>query len=159
MKGILKQNKKEIKSAKTKSVTFVPDTKFTELSAEINANFTAYMTKNTVSVSINERKTNALCDTGATISCVGLTFLDKIFPTTKPDIKNCSLKTITGVGGTHHSVQGFVNLDVNFGGLTIGYPFYIVKDLHHSLILGHDFMERHNVNIDYKQNSFTFKTV
>ena len=112
------------------------------------------MTKNTVNVSVMYRKTTALCDTGASISCVSKTFLDKVFPSEKPNIESSSIKTITGVGGTQHAVDGVLDLDVNFGGLIVGHPFYVISDLHHSLILGHDFMESNNVEINYKTKSF-----
>ena len=118
--------------------------------ANVCANFTAYMTKNTVSVSVNDKKSNALCDTGASVSCISKHFFDKAFPNVKPNINPCHIKSIVGVGGTHHPVLGVVLIDVKFGTLGLSYPFYVVEDLHHSLILGHDFMETHSVTLDIK---------
>lgn len=116
----------------------------------ICANFTAYMTKNTVSVSVNNSKTSALCDTGASVSCLSKSFLQKAFPDQKPSMNPCRIQSIVGVGGTHHAVCGVVNIDICFGTLSVTYPFYVIEDLHHSLILGHDFMETHNVTLDIR---------
>lgn len=126
------------------------ETKDSSSSANVCANFTAYMTKNTVNVSVNDRKSNALCDTGASVSCISKQFFDKAFPAHKPNINPCNIKSIVGVGGTHHPVLGVVIVNVKFGTLGLSYPFYVVEDLHHSLILGHDFMEAHNVTLDIK---------
>ena len=39
---------------------------------------------------------------------------------------------------------------VNLGTLGLCDPFYIIEDLHHILILGHDFMVVPNVTLDFK---------
>ena len=114
------------------------------------ANFTAYMTKNTVNVSINNRKSSALCDTGASVSCISKQFFDKAFLNDKPNINPCHMKYIFGVGGTNHQVLGVVEINVNFGTLGLTYPFYVVEELHHSIILGHDFLEAHSVTLDIR---------
>ena len=108
------------------------------------------MTKNTVNISVNNRKTNALCDTGASVSCISKLFFEKAFPINKPSINPCHIQSIVGVGGTHHSVLGAIEIDIKFGTLGLKYPFYIIEDLHHSVILGHDFMETHNVTLDIR---------
>ena len=114
------------------------------------ANFTAYMTKNTVNVSINNRKSSALCDTGASVSCISKQFFDKAFLKDKPNINPCHVKYIIGVRGTNHQVLGVVEINVNFGTLGLTYPFYVVEELHHSIILGHDFLEAHSVTLDIR---------
>lgn len=110
-------------------------------------NFLAPLQKNMVLVSIKGRKTNALCDTGAAISCVNKSFAMKLLQT---DLKlePSNYKTVIGVGGEHHEVAGTVNLKLNFGGLNTEYTFHVTENLHHSVILGIDFMERFRVNID-----------
>ena len=64
---------------------------------------------------------------------------------------------MVGVGGTHHSMLGVVNIEVAFGTLGLKYQFYIVEDLHHSLILGHDIMETHNVTLDLRGKTMTIQ--
>ena len=114
------------------------------------AKFTAYMTKNTVNVSINNRKSSALCDTGASVSCISKQFFDKAFLNDKPNINPCHVKYIVGVGGTNHQVLGVVEINVNFGTLGLTYPFYVVEELHYSIILGHDFLKAHSVTLDIR---------
>ena len=53
-----------------------------------------------------------------------------------------------GVGGEHHAVAGKVTLAINFGGLTVEHDFLVIDNLHNSLILGIDFMERYKVKLD-----------
>ena len=43
---------------------------------------------------------------------------------------------------------GGIEHDIKFGTLGLKYSFYIIGELHHSVILGHDFMETHNVTLD-----------
>ena len=123
----------------------------------VGANFTAYMTKNMVNVSINGIKSNALCDTGATVSCISKQFFEKAFSAQKPNINPCQIKSIIGVGGTHHPVLGAVQVDVKFGTLALAYSFYVIEDLHHSVILGHDFMEAHHVKLDIRGKKMTIQ--
>ena len=105
------------------------------------------MQKNTVQVSINGRKTNALCDTGASISCANKAFITKVLQT-EANISPSHIKTVVGVGGEQHSVSGKIDLDICFSGVTVSYSFHVIENLHHSLILGLDFMEAFKVKID-----------
>ena len=73
------------------------------------------MSKNTVSVALNNKKINALCDTGATVSCISGQNFDKAFPVNRPKINPCQINSIVGVGGTHHKVQGVINIELNLG--------------------------------------------
>ena len=113
-------------------------------SAQVN--FTTVMHKNTVQVSINACKTNALCDTGASISCISKAFLQKSCG--EVDLHASHIRSIVGVGGEQHCVDGMVNLTLSFSGLRVSFPFHVVNNLHHTIILGVDFMERHNVKLD-----------
>ncbi|WAR08352.1 hypothetical protein MAR_018310, partial [Mya arenaria] len=100
--------------------------------------------------SVNKKNTNGLCDTGASVSCISKAFFERAFPNEKPSFVFNTVQSIVGVGGTRHSVTGKVKLDVCFGSLTVSYQFLIVEDLHHSLIIGHDFMDAHNVKLDIR---------
>ena len=116
--------------------------------AEVNANFSLDMIKNTVSVSVNCNKTNALCDTGANMSCVSKSFLDKAFTHNKPKFIPSIYTSIKGVGGTIHPVSGSVSLEVKFKTVSLVHDFLVVEDLHHSLILGHDFLDKYMCIVD-----------
>ena len=115
----------------------------------IAANFTTNLTKNTVRVTVNENVTMALVDSGAAVSCLGDSFFQKIFPNGKHLLNPCQIQKVVGIGNTQHTVLGVVELDVNFGGLTASYPFYVIQNLHHSLILGHDCMVSNNVTLNW----------
>lgn len=106
------------------------------------------MIKNTVVVSLNQRKTNALCDTGANVSCISKSFLDRAFPADKPKFVSSIFNSIKGVGGTIHNVSGAVKLDIAFGTLVVSHTLLVVEDLHHSLIIGHDFLDSHHCIVD-----------
>ena len=80
------------------------------------------------------------------MSCISKHF----FPEKKPNINPCHIKSIVGVGGTHHPVLGDIQIDVKFDTLGLTYPFYVIENLHHSIILGHVFMEAHNVTLDIR---------
>lgn len=112
------------------------------------------MIKNTVVVNVNGTRTNALCDTGASVSCISQAFLERAFPKNKPHFETSTIKTIVGVGGTHHAVNGLISLDICFGTVKLSSKFYVVKDLHHSLIFGIDFMEKHRVTLDIPSKKF-----
>ena len=116
------------------------------------------MAKNTVSVSVNRQRTNALCDTGANVSCVSKSFYEKVSKIAKPKSLNQYI-SITGVGGTTHPVTGKILLDISFGSLIISHGFLVVEDLHHSLILGHDFLETNKVTIDVASKQMTIQDI
>ena len=75
------------------------------------------------------------------------TVFDKAFPELKSKINPCHIKSILGVGGTHHLVLGVIEIDIKFGTLGLTYALYVIEDLQDSIILGHDFMEAHNVTL------------
>ena len=115
--------------------------------SKASVNLIAPMHKNMVQISINGRKTNALCDTGASISCCNKAFLQKVLRSDSR-IRPTNIQTVAGVGGEQHSVSGKVDLDINFNGLIVPFAFHVIENLHHSLILGIDFMESFRVKID-----------
>ena len=45
---------------------------------------------------------------------------------------------------------GVKQTDIKFGTLALTYPFHVIEDVHHSIILGHDFIEAHNVTLDVR---------
>jgi transposase InsO family protein len=129
-KSKTKQNKSKPKKSKGVNVTLVNP-----------------MHQNTVQVSINQAKTSALVDTGASISCIAKTFLEKSgFQNQTLDPSNVA--KVVGVCGETHKVLGTIQLPINFGNQIIWQNFHVFQKLHHSMILGLDFMEKHKANID-----------
>ena len=103
--------------------------------------------KNTILTTIGGKKTPALVDTGASISCLSKTFLDK---TEYKDatLTPCALKEIIGVGGERHQVLGQTKIQLHIANVNISFPFYVLNTVHHSVILGMDFLKYHKVVID-----------
>ena len=129
---------RKIEKSKSQSSQIHNNVKQTYSKASVN--LIAPMHKNMVQISINGRKTNALCDTGASISCCNKAFLQKMLRS-ESGIKPTNIQTVVGVGGEQHSVSGKVDLDISFNGLTVSFAFHVIENLLHSLILGIDFME------------------
>lgn len=127
-------------------------------SSSAQVNLITPMHKNTVQVMVNSTKTNALCDTGASISCVSKPFLNKALPSLSV-LKPSPIKSIVGVGGEQHSVAGMFDLKINFDGLSVDFSFHVVESLHHTLILGIDFMEFHKVKLDIANKTMSIHSL
>ena len=87
---------RKIEKSKSQSSQIHNDIKQTNSKASVN--LIAPMHKNMVQISINGRKTNALCDTGAFISCCNKAFLQKMIRS-ESGIKPANIQTVIGVGG------------------------------------------------------------
>jgi len=100
-------------------------------------------------------KTNALLDTGASISCISLTYFKKV-GCTETDLNVSSVTHIVGVGGETHPVLGTANLSVRIGNVLFDHKFYVFSKLHHTLILGTDFMSTNKAHINFHQHTVSF---
>ena len=98
------------------------------------------------------RSTDHTCNQSnkTAISCANTAFLSKAL---HKDFKlgPSNYRNVVVVGGEHHDVVGTVSLTLNFGGLKVDHTFHVIDSLHHSVILGLDFMEKYRVNIDLGQ--------
>ena len=116
----------------------------------------APMHKNTISVKIAQCRTSALVDTGASISCISQALMYRS-GLSREGIETCSLKQITGVGGEHHRVLGIISVPLVISGLCFPYKFYVLEQLHHSIILGIDFLHENQCFIDLGSNTLHLK--
>lgn len=112
------------------------------------------LVKNTVAVFVNGVKTNALVDTCASISVISTAFLSKT------SFENLVLQTpdyefVNGVGG-HLKVLGKLNIPISFKGGTLSFPVHVVDRLPHSLIIGLDFLKKHQVTLNLAENTMSF---
>lgn len=103
-------------------------------------------------ISIRKTKTFALIDTGASISCVSQSFLSKT------DLANSKLESpdfsfIKGVSGQKLRVLGKIVLPISFSGQVFEFPVHVIENLHHSFILGVDFMQTNKVVISFATNT------
>ena len=71
----------------------------------------------------------------------------------------CHARSVVWVCNTHHSVLGVIVHDIKFGTLGLKCSFYINGELHHSVILGHDFIETHNVTLDTRGKKCTYRPI
>lgn len=124
--------------------------KESEIVEEVNLAVSLH--RNTILLEINGRKTHALIDSGASISCIKKSFLDNYFKTEKYEITPSRLTRIIGVGGENHEVLGETKIVLDISGLKIEQTFTVLESLHHPVILGIDFMISQKVKIDFHHN-------
>ena len=73
-----------IRTSQEKKIVEVQQRKNNKVILSIYVLILKLLSKNTLSVAVNNKETNALCDTGATISCISWQYFDKAFPVNKP---------------------------------------------------------------------------
>lgn len=122
---------------------------------ESSVNLVTSLHKNTILVSLFGRKMQGLLDTGASISCIGKSVLEK-FNNKQIRLTASNLKQIVGVGGEAHSILGEVKLPISISGLVFEHSFYVLDRVHHSIILGIDFMHSNKVVIDVARKNSSF---
>ena len=96
--------------------------------------------ENTILVTIGDKKTPCLVDTGATISFASLTYLKKT-GINCTHLKPANIKYITGVGNETHAILGKLEIPITISGITISFEFFIHQNLIHPFILGMDILK------------------
>ena len=117
------------------------------LSDKPSVSLVSSLQENTILVTIGDKKTRCLVDTGATISCASLAYLEKT-GINCAHLKPADIEYITGVGNETHSVLGKLEIPLNISGIKISFDFFILQSLTHPVILGMDFLKFHRVQID-----------
>ena len=137
---------------KGSSSNFRPETK-----EEINV--ATSLNRNTILVEICDRRTQALIDSGAGVSCIQSSMLQKFKQNFQ--LNPSKISRIIGVGGERHQVSGQVELSLKIGSATFSQNFIVLEHLHHPIILGIDFMKTYGANIDFHRKVLTLcdKTV
>ena len=104
-------------------------------------------------IRITNQNCQALVDSGAHLSIISDSMLDKI---PKRSVKHMKPKfsAVTGVGGITHSVMARVILTVNVGSHAFEQDFHVL-DGHHSVILGMDFLTDQQAVIDFQTSTIT----
>ena len=98
-------------------------------------------------------KTNALVDTGADISVMSKQFLNKT-GFTHGQLKPASCKTIIAVNGQHVRILGKIQLCISIQNKSFNHLVHVLDNLHHSLILGRDFLKRNEAKLDFSTDIF-----
>ena len=104
-------------------------------------------TKNTITIHVGLKKTNALVDTGSQLTLASNTFFQK------SEFKSQTLAApdydlIKGVGGNLLQIIGKISLPIQINHKTFNTYVHIVKGLSQSVIIGLDFLEKHNAQIN-----------
>jgi len=110
------------------------------------------MQKNTVNVNIRGKKTKALVDSGADISCISTIFLEKAFYA-NAKLDKSPILFVKGVGQKQLRVLGKLKIPISFNDANILTYVHVVESLPHSLILGHDFLTTNKVSLDFNTNT------
>lgn len=108
--------------------------------------------KNTVHIGVGGKKTHALLDSGASISCVSKEFLSKTTFFGRK-LEQSDYLNIVGVGQHKIPVLGKIKLPISFQNATIDTYFNVVEKLPHSMILGHDFLKINKIVVDFHTNT------
>ncbi|CAG2199339.1 unnamed protein product [Mytilus edulis] len=106
--------------------------------------------KNTSIIDINGRKTHALIDTGAEITCCSFDFYSKLALSDK--LSQSDIPSIKGVSGHRLQVLGKVNLPISFKGAVFNYHVYVIDGLHHSFNSRLGFLHANKINIDFSKS-------
>ena len=120
----------------------------------MEVNVATSLNRNRVLQEVNGKKIQTLVDSGASVSCIQKVTFDKISKNSV-QIQPSSIARIVGVGGERHQVLGQAKITLKNSGLNVDQKFIVIEQLHHPLILGLDFMQEHNVNIDFHSRVMT----
>lgn len=112
----------------------------------------ALQSRNTIEVNIGLRNTKSLVDTGSQITLISHFFLKstefKDHKLSKPDYD-----VIKGVSNNTLPILGKILLPFEINHKIFWNPVHVVKGLNQTVIIGVDFMERHNVSLHYKSKT------
>ena len=87
-----------------------------------------------------EKKTEAVCDCGATVSCLSPLIYDELKQTHKLDLKPC-LRKLKAANGLPLEVKGVVRLPVVIGPKSFEHDFCVLDKSEADCLLGLDFLE------------------
>ncbi|KAK3100349.1 hypothetical protein FSP39_018534 [Pinctada imbricata] len=118
---------------------------------------TAIVNNNKVHIQIHNTTTQALVDTGASISVISLTALNKAVK--HPKIQSSKLISVSGVCATIHRVCGQITLPINIDGYTFSHTFQILDIVNTGVILGADFLRENNAIIDLQNHQLIFNDI
>ena len=115
--------------------------------------FRTTMDRNFINLQVENDIVKCLVDSGASISCISRHLLHKVNPSAK--IGKPTIFSGVGVCGEIHRVLGETVLDLKFGQQIIQQKFRIFETLHAKILLGLDFLRRHNVRTDFGKMTLT----
>ena len=114
------------------------------------------ITENFVDVHVHNIDSQALVDTGATISCVSEEFVRKLNIDIE-DYERATIPAIRGVGGHLLPCLGKISFPILIDDHTFSYSFHVFRGIHNPIILGIDFLKKYKVSIDLEFNEISIK--
>ena len=105
---------------------------------------------NNLKVTMGNVNARALVDTGATVSCISTTLLDKIDPHFIEYLKS-EIPFVCGVGGKQHEVTHKVKIQFSVENKPFSQTFYALQNPF-ELILGMDFISEHKAKMDFENS-------
>ncbi|KAJ8320703.1 hypothetical protein KUTeg_002290 [Tegillarca granosa] len=112
--------------------------------------------KCTTQITIGGVKTNALIDTGANISVIHQDFLRRTsYATTQYEKSENS--SVIAANGNHVQILGKIKLCVTFGNSNFYTYAHVLPNLHHSVILGIDFLSETKAHLNFDSNTLEIK--
>ena len=145
-------NNGKLKQKTPKQIKSPVSTKESSKPNIFNINFSTQMNSNLLYVSVHDVPTRCLVDTGAMISCISKSLLQRIQQTFKdgqgPVLRPVPFAHAYGVGGEVLDVQGSVILDIRIEDKILSHKFHVFDRIHHSMILGMDFLTEKKCKLD-----------
>ena len=109
-----------------------------------------------VRLSINNLTIAALIDSGSPINCIRVTTLQKIDPHYKKQLTKPPPEEYTTASGSEMLPKGMINLNFTLSNVKCCLKFHAFEDLTQDVILGRDFLAKHEATLDYKSKSMSF---
>ncbi len=111
-----------------------------------------------VHVHIEGTKVPALIDTGAVkASCMSHSLYKRLGLGNIAQLKQSSISSVRGVGGTLIPIVGEANIPLRVGDLCTNHKFFILQTMNYQVILGMDFLEQHVSQIDIERKKLVLK--
>jgi len=109
---------------------------------------------NVVNIIVNNKRTNVLCDTGCSVSCISESFFNALHIPSKA-LKPSQASHLYAANHSSMRQLGFIDLTLNFNGLFVVHTFAVFRGLSFNIICGIDFMKTHQVVIDCARRIFS----
>ena len=105
-------------------------------------------------LNVGGQNVRALLDTGASITVMSANFLQKTCHNGAKLMKPIH-QNIKGVTGNYLQVLGMLDIGLDIDNVKFKHRVHVIEDLHHSFILGLDFLTANHANIDFNSNTLT----
>lgn len=126
---------------------------FRNIPSIANASIQTSMQNNFITVTVNSKSVKTLVDSGSGLCCIKKSLLEELYPdllTPRPS----KYSHVKGISGTLIEVLGTIKLKIKIGAKVFEHDFHIFDDIHHSFIIGIDFLQRHKCTINFAKSQF-----